>query len=116
MKKSVIITLILASLLFTAWNSLGHAADYVSSTFPPDRLLKELINSLDEFSQNPEEYIIMGKVKDGTEKNAYIVYAHHVNHPTEPQKILLKKTDKNFWYYEINVPGDSQKGSLQTSY
>jgi hypothetical protein len=118
MKKSIIIILILVSLLFTVLHSLGHAADYISSTFPPDQVLKEMILINNEWgASTPDQIIVAGKIKHPTEKGAYIVYARFVNGDTDVAEIIIRKTDRNYWFYVLTFPGyESIKGVLQTAY
>ena len=99
MKRSIIITLILASLLFAVSNTI--AADYVSSAFPSDNILKQLAGH--KAQEEASVYVIMGKVKDPTDKAATIVYAYNINNPDSLIYITLKKTDRNYWFYIFNV-------------
>lgn len=113
MKKSIIITVVLASLLVAVSNTL--AADYVSSAFPSDQILQELAGYCGP--GDGTEYTLAGKVKHPTEKGVYKVYAYHIS-PSEIVEMILRKTDRNYWVYEAteNVYSIVYKGILQTSY
>ena len=118
MKRSIIITLVLASSFLFVSQTLSHSADYVSSAFPSDQILKEMISDRAKWSRTPEQIIIMGKAKHPTDKTAYIVYAHPADGDAIIAEVILRKTDRNYWFYDLTATGvgSGNRGVLQTSY
>jgi hypothetical protein len=117
MKRSIVTALVLGCSLFASSYALSHAADYISSAFPSDQILEELSWYRSGLTGAPEDYIIVGKAKLPTDKTAYVVYGHYVSNDSPAIEIILKKTDRNYWYYNITpYQGNPKTGILQTSY